>query len=94
MEQAIASHSAVLESAVIAIPDEKWGERPKAFVVLKPGNMTDGAEIIRHVRDRLVHFKAPDSVDIVSSLPKTSTGKIQKYALREKEWIGVDKRIH
>ncbi len=94
VEQAIASHPAVLESAVIAIPDEKWGERPKAFVVLKPGNTTDGAEIIRHVRDRLAHFKAPDSVDIVSSLPKTSTGKIQKYALREKEWIGVDKRIH
>jgi fatty-acyl-CoA synthase len=93
VERAIASHPAVLECAVVAIPDERWGERPKAFVVTKPGTDVDGAEIIAHVRERLAHFKAPDAVDIVSELPKTSTGKIQKYVLRDKEWAGHERRI-
>ncbi len=94
VEQAIASHPAVLECAVVAIPHDKWGERPKAFVVLKDdGGATEG-EIIEHVRSRLAHFKAPDDVEFVPSLPKTSTGKVQKFVLREKEWAGYDKRIH
>ena len=94
VEQAIVSHQAVLECAVVAVPHEKWGERPKAFVVLKDGASTTAIEIIGHVRGQLAHFKAPDAVDIVTSLPKTSTGKIQKYVLREKEWAGQEKRIH
>ena len=94
VERAIVSHPSVLECAVIAVPHEKWGERPKAFVVLKDGHNAEPAEIIAHVRDRLAHFKAPDEVEIIDELPKTSTGKIQKYVLREKEWAGYDKRIH
>ncbi len=94
VERAIASHAAVLECAVIAVPDDKWGERPKAFVVLKQDEAADSDEIINHVRNRLAHFKAPDSVEFVSDLPKTSTGKIQKYALRDKEWAAIDKRVH
>ncbi len=94
VEQAIASHPAVLEVAVIAIPHEHWGERPKAFVLLKPGSMAEPSELIEHVRNRLAHFKAPDIVEIVESLPKTSTGKIQKFVLREMEWSGATKRIN
>jgi fatty-acyl-CoA synthase len=94
VERAIASHPAVLECAVVAVPDEKWGERPKAFVVLKPGESVTEQEIIEHVRSQLARYKAPDSVDFVDRLPKTSTGKIQKYVLRDKEWAGHQKRIN
>ncbi|HEX6219538.1 MAG TPA: AMP-binding protein [Acidimicrobiia bacterium] len=94
VERSIVSHPAVLECAVVAMPHEKWGERPKAFVTLKPGESVDPAEIIEHVRSQLARFKAPDEVEVVDQLPKTSTGKIQKYVLRDKEWAGYDKRIH
>ena len=89
VEQAIASHPAVLEVAVIGVPDEKWGERPKAFVVLKDLQVVSDGEIIDHVRTQIAHFKAPRDVHITESLPKTSTGKIKKYALREVEWSGA-----
>jgi fatty-acyl-CoA synthase len=94
IEQAVASHPSVLECAVVAMPHEHWGERPKAFVVLKPGAAADPAEIIEHVKSRLAKFKAPDVVDIVDALPKTSTGKIQKYVLREQVWAGHETRIN
>jgi fatty-acyl-CoA synthase len=94
VERSIVSHPAVLECAVVAVPHEKWGERPKAFVTLKPGESVDPSEIIEHVRSQLARFKAPDEVEMVEELPKTSTGKIQKYVLRDKEWAGYDKRIH
>jgi fatty-acyl-CoA synthase len=93
VEQAIARHPAVLECAVVAIPDEKWGERPKAFVTLKPGKSATEAEIIAFCREHLAHFKCPAAVEF-GDLPKTSTGKIQKYVLREKEWAGREKRIN
>jgi len=94
VEQAIASHPSVLECAVIAVPHETWGERPKAFVVLKDEQEATDADIIEHVRSRLAHFKAPDAVDIVADLPKTSTGKIQKYVLRDREWATHQRRIN
>jgi len=94
VEKAIASHPAVLECAVIAIPHERWGERPKAFVVPKTGQNPDTQEIIDHVRSRLARFKAPDEVELVSTLPKTSTGKIQKFVLRDREWGERDRRIN
>ena len=94
VEQAVASHPAVLECAVVARPDEYWGERPQAFVVLKAGLMVEPAEIIEHVRSRLAGYKAPDVVEIVEALPKTSTGKIQKYVLREQVWAGHASRIN
>ncbi len=93
VEQAIASHPAVLEVAVIAAPDDKWGEVPKAFVALKPGAAASEQDIIDHVRGRLAHFKAPRSVAF-GNLPKTSTGKIQKFVLREKAWASRAKRIN
>ncbi len=94
VEKAIASHPAVLECAVIAIPHERWGERPKAFVVPKIGEKPDRQEIIDHVRSRLARFKAPDEVEMVQTLPKTSTGKIQKFVLRDREWGERDRRIN
>jgi len=93
VEQCIARHPAVLECAVIAIPDEKWGERPKAFVTLKPGQSATEQEIIEHCRHHLAHFKVPAAVEF-GELPKTSTGKVQKFVLREREWKGRDKRIN
>jgi fatty-acyl-CoA synthase len=93
VEQVIVKHPAVLECAVVAIPDEVWGERPKAFVTLKPGQTASEQEIIAFCRQRLAHFKCPGTVEF-GDLPKTSTGKVQKYVLREKEWKGYEKRIH
>ena len=93
VEQAIARHPDVLEVAVIAVPDAKWGEVPKAFVVLKEGRTPTEADIIAHCRTVLAHFKCPRTVAF-GPLPKTSTGKVQKYALREREWAGHEKRIH
>ena len=92
VEQAVASHPAVMEVAVIAIPDEKWGEVPKAFVMLKPGVSASQEDIIEHVRGRLAHFKAPKSVAF-GELPRTSTGKIQKFVLRDREWAGLQRGI-
>jgi len=94
VEQAIASHPAVMEAAVVAMPHDHWGERPKAVVVVKPGTSVTAEELIAHVHGRIARFKAPDAIDFVDALPKTSTGKIQKYVLREKEWAGHSSRIH
>ena len=93
VEQALMSHQAVLEVAVVGVPDEKWGERPKAFVVLKVGQDATEAELIGHVRAKIAHYKAPREVVFVPELPKTSTGKIQKFALREPEWAGRAHRV-
>ncbi|GBD18911.1 Long-chain-fatty-acid--CoA ligase [bacterium HR27] len=94
VERALYQHPAVLECAVIGIPDEKWGEVPKAFVVLKPGMQATPEELIAFCRERLAHYKCPKQVELVEALPKTSTGKIQKFVLREREWAGYEKRIH
>ncbi|OLC30124.1 MAG: acyl-CoA synthetase [Candidatus Rokubacteria bacterium 13_1_40CM_4_69_5] len=93
VEQCIVRHPAVLECAVVAVPDERWGERPKAFVTLKPGLTATEQEIIEHCRQHIAHFKAPAAVEF-GDLPKTSTGKVQKYILREREWKSKAKRIN
>ncbi len=93
VEQTVARHPAVLECAVIAVPHDEWGERPKAFVTLKPGDHATQREIIDFCRDRIAHFKCPDAIEF-GPLPKTSTGKVQKYILRDREWSGREKRIN
>jgi fatty-acyl-CoA synthase len=93
VEQTVAQHSAVLECAVIAIPDEVWGERPKAFVTVRNGQSPTEEELLAFCRERLAHFKCPAAVEF-GNLPKTSTGKVQKFVLREKEWAGYQKRIN
>ena len=93
VEQALMSHPSVLEVAVIGVPDQKWGERPKAFVVLKDGHHVAESELIAHVRVKIAHYKAPRNVDFLVDLPKTSTGKIRKFALRDQEWAGKTHHI-
>jgi fatty-acyl-CoA synthase len=93
VEQAICAHPAVLECAVVAVPHDHWGERPKAFVTLKQGATATEADIIAFCRERLAHYKCPDAVTF-GALPKTSTGKVQKFLLREPEWTGHDRRIN
>jgi fatty-acyl-CoA synthase len=93
VEAAIDSYPGVLEVAVVSHPDAKWGERPKAFVVLKPGEAPTAEQIIAHVRTQIAHYKAPDRVEFVESLPKTATGKIRKVELRDAEWAGHDTRV-
>jgi fatty-acyl-CoA synthase len=83
IESALTSHPAVLEVAVVAAPDEKWGEVPVAFVTLKDGATATDAELIEHVRGLLARFKAPKRV-IFGPLPKTATGKVQKKVLRDR----------
>jgi fatty-acyl-CoA synthase len=83
VEQVIAGHPAVLEVAVVARSDERFGERPVAFVRLVPGAEASEREIIEHVRARLAAFKAPGEVFFVEALPRNSTGKVQKFALRQ-----------
>jgi fatty-acyl-CoA synthase len=93
VEHTIAAHPAVLECAVVAIPDERWGERPKAFVTLAAGARADERDIIDFCRSNLAHFKAPVAVDF-GPLPKTSTGKVQKNVLRAREWEGRTRAIN
>ena len=82
VEGTLLRHPAVQEAAIVGLPDERWGETPQAFVVLRDGQTATEAEIIAFARERLAHFKAPRGVTFVTELPKTATGKIQKYVLR------------
>jgi fatty-acyl-CoA synthase len=88
LEKAILAHPAVLEAGVIPVPDEKWGEVPKALVVLKPNAAATESELIDFCRTRLAHYKCPRSFEFVDSLPKTGTGKILKKDIRKKYWHG------
>jgi len=83
VEKALVAHPGVYEVAVIPVPDPKWGEIPKALIVLKPGAQATAEELIEFCRARISHYKAPRSVEFVSSLPKTGTGKILKKDLRK-----------
>jgi fatty-acyl-CoA synthase len=82
VEGVLFRHPSVLEAAVVARPDVKWGETPCAFVTLKPGAKASEAELISYCRANLAHFKAPKTV-VFGELPKTSTGKVQKFSLRD-----------
>jgi fatty-acyl-CoA synthase len=93
VEALLYEHPAVLEAAVVGVPDSRWGEVPKALVVLKPGQQASEQELITFCRNHMAHFKAPKSVEFLESLPKTATGKVQKFALREHYWTGYSKRV-
>lgn len=92
VENTLYEHPAISEVAVVSMPHEKWGEVPKAFVTLKPGETATEEEVIAFTRERLAHFKCPKAIEFCE-LPKTATGKIQKFKLREKEWAGQGKVI-
>ncbi len=93
VEHAILTHPSVLEAAVVGTPDDKWGERPKAFVVIKNEKQVAEAELIAHVKSRIASYKAPSIIEFVLALPRTSTGKVRKNELREAEWAGHATRI-
>jgi fatty-acyl-CoA synthase len=82
-EGTLLRHPAVQEVAIVGLPDEKWGETPHAFVVLREGASATEADLIAFARKHLAHFKAPRGVTFVGELPKTATGKIQKFVLRK-----------
>jgi fatty-acyl-CoA synthase len=82
VEAMLLRHPAVQEAAVVGLPDEKWGEAPHAWVVVKGGATVADGELRTFCRDHMAHFKVPHSFTIVAELPKTATGKIQKYVLR------------
>ena len=84
----------MLEVAVVAMPDEHWGERPKAFVTLKPGDGGDRGGDDRVLPGAAGALQVPRGRRRSASCPRPSTGKIQKFVLREREWVGHDKRIH
>ena len=90
VEKAILAHPAVLEVAVIPVPDAKWGEVPKALVVLKPAAAATESELTEFCRSRLAHYKCPRSFEFVNALPKTGTGKVLKKDLRKKYWQGKE----
>src|SRR5438067_13309929 len=79
VEGVLLRHPAVQEAAVVGLADEKWGEAPHAFVILKPGASADPEELRQFTRDRLAHFKAPDTVTFVTELPNRAAGRVQKY---------------
>ncbi|MGB4861845.1 MAG: hypothetical protein WBO97_05270, partial [Tepidiformaceae bacterium] len=76
------------------VPSEKWGETPKALVVLREGMSATEDEIISFSREHLAHFRCPTSVDFVESLPRTVTGKLQKFLIREQYWKGAERRVN
>jgi fatty-acyl-CoA synthase len=94
IENALYTHPAVLECAVVAQPDEKWGEVPHAVVVLKPGAQLSAEDILAHCRSHLAAFKVPKTIELRTELPKGGTGKILKKELREPLWRGREKRVH
>jgi acyl-CoA synthetase (AMP-forming)/AMP-acid ligase II len=93
VEDALNSHPAVREAAVIGIPDEKWGELITALVVTD-GTPVTADEIITHCRDHLAGYKCPKRVEFLDELPRTATGKIQKFKLREPFWAGHDRQVN
>jgi fatty-acyl-CoA synthase len=84
IEGALLRHPAIQEVAVVGVPDEKWGEAPHAFVVLRADACATAEELRQFCRDRIAHFKVPRHFSFISELPKTATGKIQKFVLRNK----------
>jgi acyl-CoA synthetase (AMP-forming)/AMP-acid ligase II len=93
VEEAIAQHPAVLETAVIGIPDDEWGESVKAYVVLKPGMTVDEQEIIETAKQHLASYQKPRSVEFITELPKAPTGKILKRVLRDPYWADSERNV-
>jgi len=94
VEDCLFAHPAVAEVAVIGVPHERWGETPKALVVLAPGATATDAELIAHCREHLAHYKCPTSVEFREALSRTATGKLQKYKLRAPYWADQERAVN
>jgi acyl-CoA synthetase (AMP-forming)/AMP-acid ligase II len=94
VEDCLFSHPAVAEAAVIGVPSDCWGETVKALVVLAEGEHVTEEEIITHCKERLAGFKAPKSVEFRDEIPRTATGKIQKFKLRQEYWKGREHQVN
>ncbi len=94
VENILYIHPAILECAVVGIPDQKWGEAVKGIVVLKPGQKATEQEIIQFCKEKMAHYKAPKSIDFIDALPRTGSGKIHKKGIRDKYWEGYEKKVH
>ncbi len=93
VEHTLYMHPAVLECAVVGVPDEKWGEAVQGIVVLKPAAQATEEELIRFCKERIARYKAPKSIDFIPALPKTGSGKIEKKKLRDRYWPEAEKKI-
>ncbi|MCW2570192.1 MAG: AMP-dependent synthetase, partial [Frankiales bacterium] len=94
VEDVLFSHPAVAEVAVIGVPSEKWGETIKALVVLAAGEQATEADLIAHCKSRVAGYKAPTSIEFRTEIPRTATGKIQKFKLREQYWQGYERQVN
>jgi acyl-CoA synthetase (AMP-forming)/AMP-acid ligase II len=93
VENAVARHPAVLQCAVIAIPDEKWGEVVHAFIVCRPDTAITLDELQAHCKALIANYKIPRSLEVVDSLPLSGAGKVLKARLREEFWAGRERRV-
>ena len=94
VEDVLYDHPAVLEAAVIGVPSEQWGETPLALIVPREGHDVTRDDIVAHCRATMAGFKIPRRVEFVETLPRTATGKLKKFELREAYWEGVEKRVN
>ncbi|MBS0452280.1 MAG: long-chain-fatty-acid--CoA ligase [Proteobacteria bacterium] len=93
VENAIAQMPQVLMSAVIGVPDDKWGERVHAVIVLRPGMQASPEEVMAHCKEQIANYKCPRSVEFRDALPLSAAGKLQKFQLREPFWAGKERRV-